>query len=112
MQIVIELGASSITDESVARPLLELLDAIEQFQPTRYTLNERDAWRAWDLEGAVVDLLTQRTLLFRVEGDGGSAVIATGKQGETPTLIIESDESPELDEGLLRRLPVGEIRRP
>jgi hypothetical protein len=111
MTLVIELSISSIVDEAVARPLLELLEQLPGFGPARYDLNERQSWRSWELESAVVDLLTQRTQMFRVEGDGGTAVIATGKHGETPTMIIEGESTSDVDDTLLDRLPIAESRR-
>jgi hypothetical protein len=110
MALVIELSVTSLIDESIARGLLEILEGLEGFQPERYDLNERGSWRAWSLQSAVVDLLTQRTLMFRIEGTGGTAVIATGKQGENPTMIIEGEATEQFDQDALRGLPVARFR--
>lgn len=110
MAIVIELELSAITEETVARALLQFLEALDGFEPRRYDLNQKQMWRAWDLDRAVVDLLTQRTQLFAVAGEGGTALIATGKHGEVPTVAVDGEASDSFDESLLKKLPVRDVR--
>ena len=53
---------------------------------------------------AVVDLLTQRTQLFEVRGHAGDAVIATGKHGEPPTLIVHGESVSRFEPRMLDEL--------
>ncbi len=82
------LGGDAIDGTAKIRPVLEWLEALPGFAPTRYDLNAMEHWRAWDLDRAVVDALTQRTQLFRVEGTG-VFMLALGKHGEPPTVALQ-----------------------
>lgn len=110
MPTFIELDLDAITDESVARALLLLATRLPGFEPLRYDLNRRGSFRGWDLDRAIVDLLTQRTQFFVIEGDAGEILIATGKHGEPPTVALTVDVDPEVLDGLLASLPVRSIK--
>jgi hypothetical protein len=113
IDIVWRLSTSTLDNESEVRPLLERLAGGPLFGPLRYDLNQRAKWRKWDLDRAVVDTLTQRTQLVRIDGRienmheagggdeeaasadeladairGTRAVIATGKHDEQPTCML------------------------
>lgn len=111
MPTVIELDTDAITDESLARALLRLIEDLPGFVPERYDLNQRDSFRAWDLERAIVDLLTQRTQLFAVTGGDATVFIATGKHGEPPTLAFSGEIDAATLDPLLANLPVGAVVR-
>lgn len=103
--LTIILDVTAIEDERVARPLLRFLEELPTFEPQSYDLNRKGLWRAWDLDRAVVDLLTQRTQLFEVRGDAGDAVIATGKHGEPPTLMVHGASARAWEPRMLDALP-------
>lgn len=86
MAQILELGVAVIIDEVFARSLLQQIEALPNFAPRRYDLNQRGQPRAWQLDHAVIDLLTQRTQLFTIEGATGTVHIATGKHGAPATL--------------------------
>lgn len=100
MALVIQLNEQTIEDEAVARAIVEFIDALPALEPARYDLNQRENWRGWEIERATVDLLTQRTQLFRVEGEGGNVMVATGKHGEVPTIAIDGRAGEGVDEAL------------
>lgn len=107
IDIVWKLSVSTLERESEVRPLLELVAESAGFEPVRYDLNQRGKWRDFELDRAVVDTLTQRTQLVRIDGrgpgevegedpiddrardlGGSRAIIATGKHDEQPTCMI------------------------
>jgi len=107
IDIVWKLSVSTLERESEVRPLLELVAESDGFEPVRYDLNQRGKWRDFELDRAVVDTLTQRTQLVRIDGrgpdevadedsiedaardvGGSRAIIATGKHDEQPTCMI------------------------
>lgn len=83
-----KLRPDAIADESVARPLIEAVASLPGFEPDRYDLNQMESWRVFEVERAVVDALTQRTQLFRLGGESGFGMIAMGKHGEQPTVVV------------------------
>jgi hypothetical protein len=95
-QSIITFNCQAFDTEERLTPVFDLLDAWEGFVPLDYDLNQMEQWRTWDRERALVDALTQRTQLFRVRGEGGAlAMVAMGKHGEPPTLIISVDSESE-----------------
>lgn len=98
MAVVFELGVAVIVDEAFARPLLERIEALPGFAPHQYDLNQRGQARAWQLERAVIDLLTQRTQLFTIEGATGTLHIATGKHGAPATLAAIGEVESVVDQ--------------
>ncbi len=96
MPTIIELDIDAITEGTVARALLTLVAHLPDFEPLRYDLNQRGSFRGWDFERAIVDLLTQRTQFFVIEGEGGEVFIATGKHGEPPTMAFSFEVSAEV----------------
>ena len=97
-QSIITFSCQAFDTEERLRPVFDLLDSWSRFEPVDYDLNQMEQWRGWDSERAFVDALTQRTQLFRVRGEGGAlAMVAMGKHGEPPTLIISVDADSEED---------------
>lgn len=99
MDMIWELSSVPVTTERVARALVVGIEGIPGFEVDRYDLNQRGAYRAYDREHLVVDLLTQRTQVVRIDGKspGAFAVIATGKHGEQPVMMMRwspVDEDP------------------
>lgn len=90
MDMIWELSSGPVTTDRVARALVIGIEGIVGFEPDRYDLNQRGAYRAYDREHVVVDLLTQRTQILRIEGKtpGAFAAIATGKHGEQPVMMM------------------------
>lgn len=111
MPTIIELNVDAITEESLARALLRLVTDLPGFEPLRYDLNQRGNFRGWDFDRAVVDLLTQRTQLFAIEGSGGQAFIATGKHGEPPSLALSIDVDESVLDELLAGIDVRAVNR-
>lgn len=119
-QLVYQIDTELLDEESRARPIVEAVAHLPGFLPARYDMNRRRQWRDWDLEHAVVDLLTQRTQIvdFEDEGEeidspeseqtGGlgqppgadagaerdrqSVMVTTGTRGDAPTLIAQLRE--------------------
>lgn len=117
-EIILRLNPAPLIDEAVVRPLVEEIGQVPGFVPRAYDLNQRDQWKPFDLDRAVVDALTQRTQLLRLRGEDPSvlAMVATGKHGEQPTAIVRSPCSQvELDgwraqwRRLFERLPLESI---
>jgi hypothetical protein len=71
-------------------PVLEQVLYVPGLRPVRYDLNQSLSWRGYDVELALIDVLTQRTQLVRIEGEeaGVGCYLATGKHGEVPTAIF------------------------
>ena len=95
-QSIITFRCQAFDTEERLGPVFDLLGNWAGFDPVDYDLNQMEQWRAWDRERAFVDALTQRTQLFRVRGEGGAlAMVAMGKHGEPPTLIISVEAESE-----------------
>lgn len=115
LEIIWRFRTSTLDDESTIIPLLQAVADTPGFEPQRYDLNQKEQWRSFDLEHAVVDALTQRTQLVRIEGgeEGQLAMIALGKREEQPTAIIRAPETQPLEPlvakwpGLYEDLPVS-----
>ena len=104
MPTLIALDLTVITEEDDGRRILAAIESLAGFEPVQYDLNQRGSPRGWDLDRAVVDLLTQRTQLFVVEGRGGVAMIATGKHGEPPTLAISAELDSAAADAIARKV--------
>lgn len=96
-QWLLDLGSDPIRDERVVRPLFEWLASLPDFAPIRYDMNAMEHWRPWDLNKAIVDALTQRTQMFRIEG-AGLFVLALGKHGEPPSGFLAWDGDMEVQQ--------------
>lgn len=96
VEIIWQLEPHPLTDERVVRPLVEALSAMPGFAISRYDMNQREQWRPFDLEHAVVDALTQRTQLLSLadEQRGRVALIAMGKHGEQPAMLMRWSLAP------------------
>ena len=90
VEIIWRFRPRRLDDESDMTPILEAVAQTPGFEPVQYDLNQMEQWREFDLEHAVVDALTQRTQLVRVQGAeaGALAMIALGKRDEQPTAIV------------------------
>ena len=89
-EIIWRLSADTLDTDDRVRPIFERIAASDVFEPAAYDLNQKQQWRAFDLERAVVDALTQRTQLVRIRGEEERtmAMIAMGKHGEEPTVVL------------------------
>lgn len=98
LELIWRFRNATLQDESVLRPLIEAIADTPGFVPTRYDLNQREDWRDFDLDRAVVDALTQRTQLVRLQNQEGDALamIALGKRDEQPTAIIRLPQPHDL----------------
>ncbi|MFU8805949.1 MAG: hypothetical protein ACNA8W_19205, partial [Bradymonadaceae bacterium] len=116
MDMIWELEGGPLRTESVARVLVEEIEATPGFEPRRYDMNQRGVYRDYDRDHLVVDTLTQRTQIVRIESStpGELAVVATGKHGEQPVMMMKW--SPTHDDPLqvtarwdevFERLPLG-----
>src|SRR5690554_985573 len=99
MDMIWELSSPPLATDVVARALVEAIEATADFTPLRYDLNQRGVYRDYDHEHVIVDLLTQRTQILRIDGarEGDFAAIATGKHGEQPVMMMRwspVDEDP------------------
>lgn len=97
-------------------PVLEAMLGVPGLEPVRYDLNQHLNWRAFDVEKALVDTLTQRTQLVRIEGeaDGVGCLLATGKHGEVPTAMFALPGSVGVEalvEGWARLFERTEVQR-
>lgn len=102
LEIIWRFNIRVFNDEAELAEVLENILALPGMSPKRYDLNRRGQWRAFELNHAVVDALTQRTQLLSVLGDGGAQLmIAMGKHGEQPTAVIQLPEAPGAMETLL-----------
>ena len=70
IDIVWKLSLSTLERESEVGPLIAQIVRTEGFEPVRYDLNQRGKWKPFDFDRAVVDALTQRTQLVRIDGSG------------------------------------------
>lgn len=98
MELVLKLGKDALDSSEDMKPVLQKIADLSGFEAERYDLNSMENWRAWELELALVDSLTQRTQLFRIGGAGENlAMIALGKHGEPPTAIVRWDGDVDFD---------------
>jgi hypothetical protein len=106
LELIWRLRLPTLDDESVVLPLISAIAQTPGFSAGSYDLNQKEQWRSFELERAVVDALTQRTQLMRIRGDesGVMAMIAFGKREEQPTAIIRLPDPPKLT-GLVSRWP-------
>jgi len=106
------LGGGALDREDLVEPIVELIPQIPGFTPDDYDLNQKGQWREFDRRRTVVDALTQRTQLVRVRGDreGAVAMIAMGKHGEQPTVVVRLPGDPDLGELVdLWEMAAGEL---
>ncbi|MFW5966006.1 MAG: hypothetical protein ACOCV2_00755 [Persicimonas sp.] len=101
LELIWRFELASLDDESVVRPLMAALEEVPDFSPDEYDLNQKEQWRTFDLDRAVVDALTQRTQLVRIADRSRDqlALVALGKHDEQPTAIVrlQEGEQPELE---------------
>lgn len=113
-EVILRLDVDALDADRFVRPVFEAISDFEAFEPLDYDLNQKEQWRDFDLERAIVDALTQRTQLVRLRGSdrGSMAMIAMGKHGEEPTVVLRLDEElepVEIVEGwpaLFEKLPI------
>lgn len=93
LELIWRFDVAPLDDESILRPLMGALEDLPGFTPAHYDLNQKEQWRPFDLDRAVVDALTQRTQLVRlVDADRTQQVlVALGKHDEQPTAIARLD---------------------
>lgn len=96
LELMCPLSPALIDSSYMVKPLLELLDALPGFSPSRYDINQHESWRSFNLEKTHVDALSQRVQLLRVQGADPShlAMLSLGKRGETPTLVVRTPDAP------------------
>lgn len=101
IEIIWRLRATVLTDEAELRALISAVVELPGMRAAQYDLNRKGQWRQFDLTHTVVDALTQRTQLLVIRGPGdredassAHAMIALGKHGEQPTVIIRLPEAP------------------
>jgi len=89
-EIIWRLADDTLDTDDAVRPIFEQIAAVDFFEPSVYDLNQKQQWRDFDLDRTVVDALTQRTQLVRLRGAGARemAMVAMGKHGEEPTVVI------------------------
>lgn len=76
------------------RALLRAIAGVPGLAPVEYDLNRKEQWRRFDVERTAVDALTQRTQFVRIRGEeGATAMIATGKRGEEPAVVLRTGGS-------------------
>jgi hypothetical protein len=90
LELIWRLRLPTLDDESVMLPLILAMSQTPGFSPDCYDLNQKEQWRSFEPERLVVDALTQRTQLVRIQGnaEGTIAMLALGKREEQPTAII------------------------
>lgn len=96
LELMCPLSPAIIDSSYMVKPLLELLDTLPGFSPSRYDINQHESWRSFDLEKTHVDALSQRVQLLRVQGADPShlAMLSLGKRGEIPTLVVRTPDAP------------------
>ena len=99
-EIIWRLTADTLDTDDRVRPIFERIAASEVFEPAKYDLNQKQQWRDFDFERAIVDALTQRTQLVRIRGgeERTMAMIAMGKHGEEPTVVLRVPSEREVPE--------------
>ena len=99
LELIWRFRTPTLDDDSVMLPLMSAIAETPGFSAKRYDLNQKEQWRDFDLERAVVDALTQRTQLVRIHGDRDQAMamIAMGKREEQPTAIIRLPDGDDID---------------
>jgi hypothetical protein len=114
LEMIWRLRLPTLDDESVMLPLILAMADTPGFSPDRYDLNKKEQWRNFDAERLVVDALTQRTQLVRIQGqqEGAIAMLALGKRDEQPTAILRVPEDTPVQDlvaewtGLYEELPL------
>lgn len=98
LELIWRFRLPTLDDESVVLPLVSEIVQTPGFSAQSYDLNQKEQWRGFELERAVVDALTQRTQLMRIRGEatGAMAMIAFGKREEQPTAIIRLPDYDDL----------------
>ena len=88
--LICALQAGVLDDASLIEPLLELLEALPNFSPQRYDLNQHDSWRPYDRISALIDALNQRVSLLRVRGQGAEALamLSLGRASASPPMLL------------------------
>lgn len=101
LEIIWRLRSKVLRDEPELRAVIEALAGLPGFVPVRYDLNRKGQWRPYERTHIVVDALTQRTQLLVIQGaalpggsPGSQAMIALGKHGEQPTVIVQLPDAP------------------
>lgn len=90
LEIIWRFHSAALTEEAQLSHLLALILDLPEISFAQYDLNQKDLWRRFDPERAVVDALTQRTQLLTLRGDAGAQMLlALGKHGEQPTAIVQ-----------------------
>lgn len=70
----------------------DIVERLPGVEWQRYDLDTMALWKTWSPERVLVDAQTQRTAMVRAEGTlGAMAVLALGKRGEPPTLLVRRD---------------------
>lgn len=106
LELIWRFRIPTLDDESVVLPLISAIAQTPRFEAHSYDLNQKEQWRGFEVERAVVDALTQRTQLVRIRGEasgqtsgkssGAMAMIAFGKRDEQPTAIIRLPDADDL----------------
>ncbi len=104
-QSIITFDCQAFDTEERLEPVWSLLERWDSLELADYDLNQMEQWRAWDPQRAWVDALTQRTQLFRARGPRSLVMIAMGKHGEPPTVVVESTDDIDELESMLAGLP-------
>lgn len=89
-ELIWRLDEGPLDERDRVAPIVEHVAAIPGFEPVDYDLNQKKQWREFDRRRTVVDALTQRTQLVRIRGEqpGAVAMVAMGKHGEQPTVVV------------------------
>lgn len=107
LEMIVILSPVPVTDAEVIRQLFERADILRGAEFSKYDLNQMAHWRAWDVESAAIDAATQRTQMFRAEGQG-VLIFALGKHGEVPTLMLRLDADLD-DVGLAAWFDIADV---
>lgn len=110
LELLCQIDRPYLASLAEISPLLDLLVALQGFDPVAYDLNQHESWRAFDPHKAAVDLLTQRIELLRVRGSSASslAMISRGGADEAPAMMmctLDTSEVGAVREALLAHLP-------
>lgn len=99
LELIWRFDTRVLADEAIMMPLLAAIAQTPGLSPRRYDLNQKEQWRDFDADHALVDALTQRTQLMRIQGEdqGALAMIAMGKRDEQPTAILRLPDEDRVD---------------
>ncbi|TDP77178.1 hypothetical protein [Bradymonas sediminis] len=110
LEIIWRLRAKVLNDEAELRALIAAVVALPGMNATHYDLNRKGQWRRYELTHTVVDALTQRTQLLVMHDQGvedertrPQAMIALGKHGEQPTVIVRVPDTPGAARQMIER---------